>query len=614
MPLPRLAPLPGPAAPRRRALPATALAALVVLAALAAALPTPAGAQQRDTTRADSARRSPDQDTVPDELSLPREVAREVVELFNAPGTLRANGSLEIAEDREVRGDVAVLNGPLTVAGRIAGRVVAVNADVVLRPTARIDGDLLVVGGVIEGREDGFVGGEIRVYRQVLRVREEGDRIAVERGEAGDESWWRRRTRRARSWGELRLVSARTYNRVEGLPILLGPSIRQETDWGRVSFDGYGVYRTVENLHWDSENIGHNVRTEVRLGDRPGVAIGGRLFDVVDGVENWHLTDTEVGLASFFLHRDYRDYFDRHGGAGFLSFVAGEDVELSFGLSDERWATRRVRDPFTLSRNQQDWRANPEVDEGRFHVANATLRIDTRNDEADPWSGWYIVADYERGTGRDVLFASRTLEPTDPAAARGDVIYGRGFLDLRRYNRIAPSAQVNLRLVLGGWLDGDPLPLQRRFSLGGPGTLPGFDFRRTLSDEDVNQCSTEESRAALGVIALCERMVLAQLEYRGDLRFDLNLFDNDEDEDDGMRLGWHTDATWVVFADAGRGWLVGERQGDLQYERGQLPSLGTFRTDLGIGLEFYPLGVYLAKSVSGPSQPANFFVRLRRRF
>src|SRR5215204_2568502 len=108
MPLPRLAPQPGPAAPRRRALPATAFAALVVLAALAAALPTPAGAQQRDTTRADSARRSPDQDTVPDELSLPREVAREVVELFNAPGTLRANGSLEIAEDREVRGDVAV--------------------------------------------------------------------------------------------------------------------------------------------------------------------------------------------------------------------------------------------------------------------------------------------------------------------------------------------------------------------------------------------------------------------------------------------------------------------------------------------------------------------------
>lgn len=589
-----------------------ALAALPLL--LAVALADPAAAQQRDTTaRSDSAARArAAADTALDEMSLPREVAREVVELFNAPGTLRVNGSLEIAADREVSGDVAVLNGPLTIAGHVAGQVVAVNADVVLRPTARIDGDLLVVGGVVEGREDGYVGGDIRVYRQVLRVREEGDRIAVERGGSDDEGWWRRRTRRARNWSDLRLVSARTYNRVEGLPVLLGPSIRQETAWGRLSVDAYGVLRTADNFRWDSENIGHNVRAEVRLGDRPGVAVGGRLFDVVEGMETWQLTDTEVGLASFFLHRDFRDYFNRHGGQGYVSLVAGEDVELRFGLGDERWTSRRSRDPFTLFRNDQGWRANAAADEGRFHVANATLRIDTRNDEDDPWSGWYIVADYERGAGRDVSFALRAL---NASPIRGDVTYGRGFLDLRRYNRIAPTAQVNLRLVLGGWLDGDPLPLQRRFSVGGPGTLPGFDFRRTFGDEDVNQCTTETTRPVLGVVALCERMALAQLEYRGDLRFDINVFDDDEDdEDEGMRIGAHTDATWVLFADAGRGWLVGARQGDLQYERGKLPAPSTFRTDLGIGLEFEPLGVYVAKSVSDAKQPANIFVRLRRRF
>jgi len=610
MPLSCLTPMPVRRAARRpvRAAPAPLPAALALLsAALLLLAAAPARAQQPDTTARAAA------DTVLDELSLPREVSREVVELFNAPGTLRVNGSLDIAADREVQGDVAVLNGPLTVAGRITGRVVAVNADVVLRSTARIDGDLLVVGGVVEGRDEGYVGGDIRVYRQVLRVREEGDRIAVERGGADDDSWWRRRTRRARNWSDLRLVSARTYNRVEGLPILLGPSIRQETSWGRLSFDGYGVFRTADNFRWDSENVGHNVRAEIRAGERPGIAVGGRLFDVVDGVENWQLTDTEVGLASFFLHRDYRDYFNRHGGEGYLSLVAGEDVELRFGLSDERWASRRVRDPFTLFRNKQDWRANPVVDEGRFHVASATLRIDTRNDELDPWSGWYIVADYERGSGRDVLGALQQLAA--PGVPTASVRYGRGFLDLRRYNRIAPSAQVNLRLVLGGWLDGDPLPLQRRFSVGGPGTIPGLDFRRTFGDEDVNQCTTEATRPVLGVIALCDRMALAQVEYRGDLRFDLNVFDDDDDDDDeGMRLGAHTDATWVVFADAGRGWLVGDRQGELQFERDQIPSLGTFRTDLGIGLEFDPLGVYVAKSVSGPRQPANVFVRLRRRF
>jgi len=106
-------------------------------------------------------------------------------------------------------------------------------------------------------------------------------------------------------------------------------------------------------------------------------------------------------------------------------------------------------------------------------------------------------------------------------------------------------------------------------------------------------------------------MALAQAEYRGDLRFDFGGFD---DDDVGIRLGAHSDAVWVVFADAGRGWLVGPRQGTLQYGRGQLPAPGTFRTDVGLGLDFDILGLYVAKAVSDSKEPANFFVRVQRRF
>jgi hypothetical protein len=79
----------------------------------------------------------------------------------------------------------------------------------------------------------------------------------------------------------------------------------------------------------------------------------------------------------------------------------------------------------------------------------------------------------------------------------------------------------------------------------------------------------------------------------------------------------------VVFADAGRGWLVGERgAGDLVYERNAFPSVGTFLSDVGVGIDFGQnptndvagFGLYVAKSLSRPSQPANVFVRVRRRF
>jgi len=64
-------------------------------------------------------------------------------------------------------------------------------------------------------------------------------------------------------------------------------------------------------------------------------------------------------------------------------------------------------------------------------------------------------------------------------------------------------------------LSGDPLPLERRLSIDGPGTIPGFDFR-SVEGIDVGTCS--EVSAPPGRPAQCERVALAQLEYRNDLR------------------------------------------------------------------------------------------------
>jgi hypothetical protein len=71
---------------------------------------------------------------------------------------------------------------------------------------------------------------------------------------------------------------------------------------------------------------------------------------------------------------------------------------------------------------------------------------------------------------------------------------------------------------------------------------------------------------------------------------------------------------WVLFADAGRGWKTGTPDGSLTYDAGIFPPLSTFRSDLGVGLDFAGIGIYAAKSVSTPAEPVNFFVRLRHRF
>ena len=94
------------------------------------------------------------------------------------------------------------------------------------------------------------------------------------------------------------------------------------------------------------------------------------------------------------------------------------------------------------SRQSAGWRPNPVFDQGRMHMWNTTLRVDTRNDNDNPWSGWYVLADIENGRGPIDSYGPRSAPLVAPAP--GPIQYTRAFLDLRRYNRVSPDAQLNL--------------------------------------------------------------------------------------------------------------------------------------------------------------------------
>ena len=96
-----------------------------------------------------------------------------------------------------------------------------------------------------------------------------------------------------------------------------------------------------------------------------------------------------------------------------------------------------------------------------MNLLTVTGQLDTRNDTDRASSGWLLNAEYERGSGNlstiaPTTFGTRTTVP-------GDITYARALLDFRRYNRLAPNTQLNVRMVAGGVLAGDQLPIQRRF-------------------------------------------------------------------------------------------------------------------------------------------------------
>src|SRR5262249_42600704 len=138
------------------------------------------------------------QESGPPTPTLPTDVRRMVVDQWNGANEFRASDRAEIGATSEVRGNVSILRGPLTLAGDVTGTVLMINGDVILQPTARIDGDLIVVGGDVEGLASAHVGGTTRIYRPPLAYREDGDRIVAlnDEGNPTEENWWRRLERR----------------------------------------------------------------------------------------------------------------------------------------------------------------------------------------------------------------------------------------------------------------------------------------------------------------------------------------------------------------------------------------------------------------------------------
>jgi Omp85 superfamily domain len=535
--------------------------------------------------------------------TLTRREREQAQALYNAPATRREKGPFTLLPDSVIDGALAVIGGPVRIAGTIKGALLVLNGDVEFTASARVTGDVAVLGGSVSGTDSA----------QLAAVRVEGDSVvfATDNGvlhlDAPFDEIWRLLGNGEPTVGVgLRLALTRTYNRVEGLPIEYGPRLRYRTRFGTVAADAFGVFRTGSRLSLKDENLGHNVRAELRFGRNEHLSLGGRLYDVVDGVESWQLSDVEVGLAAFLAHTDTRDYFERRGGSAVFGYRDGRAFRAALELSDEQWRPRATLDPFTLWRNNEPWRPNPDFDQARYQRAHIRLSYDTRTDPVRPRSGWWLQGEYEFGIGRHVTYGTELAAPIN-ASAR--VKYGRAMIDLRRYLRLSRSAQLNARVIAAGWLHGDALPLQRRLSVSGPGALSGFTFRESVSSPDRLQCT--QGTALSGTPALCDRIVLVSADYRHDIRWLVDLLGGTR----MVRTDRSGAAGWVLFADAGRGWLEKPRIPRIAVRTGSPTGLNALHANIGAGLELWQGGVYVARALGNPpAQGVEVFVRLFRRF
>jgi outer membrane protein assembly factor BamA len=330
--------------------------------------------------------------------------------------------------------------------------------------------------------------------------------------------------------------------------------------------------------------------------------MSGRVYSQIEPFEDHPLSSSESGWSAFLLQRDYRDYFQRRGVGGAVYVQPHRAWRLEFSMSRDSERSVRITDPWSLFRNSDRWRRNPLIDDGHYFTTGLQVVFDTRNDRDRPTTGWIIRTRFEHSTSDDIapVALPASVRPTPPTG--GGYGTGRLLIDARRYARLTPQLQMNVRLRADGWIEGDRLPVQRRVSLGGPGLLPGFDFRAfTCAPRGFSDAADP---------ALCDRMLATQVEVRTRVGLNLGYRLPDRQGSRGRFIGIE-EADLVIFGDAGKAWLAGSGPGQVPVNR--LPVIKEWEFDAGVGLDAGGFGAYLAKSLS-EEEPVKLVVRLQRRF
>lgn len=527
---------------------------------------------------------------------LPDTAAERIVAFYNSPATTRLGGDAQIGAGTAMRGGVAALGGTLTIDGVVEGDVIVINGDLVMRGLARVSGTVTVTGGETRIAETAHVAGAVHVYREPLRYRqgEEGIAyvpVAEEPGLSAGRDFAFGRT-------DLLVATHGAYNRVEGLPLAVGPRIRfggTHPTTARALI----IARSAVAAELDPNRFGFDLRAEQLVAPAAGVTVGARLYSEIAPIESWGLADLEAALSAFMLRYDHRDYYEREGWSVYARLARpGSSYGAELEYRDEEHAARAPADPLTLFHRDRPWRPQPGIAEGALRTLGARFSYDTRNEPRDPSTGWLIRIDAEQGLGGS-LVNEAAWDPELLAVlsrpARTD--FRSVVLDVRRYARLSPYARLGVRVLGAASADVRALPPQRQHALGGEGSLPGY----RLFEFD---CGARERTVPLRGDPFhpyygCDQLALVQLEYQAGFPFARRIA-----ESIGIAGTFGQLVRWVAFFDAGRAWTEpGARDGRSGGD-------DDFAADAGLGLRLGPLGAYWAVPLTGSGHGFNFFIRL----
>jgi hypothetical protein len=265
------------------------------------------------------------------------------------------------------------------------------------------------------------------------------------------------------------------FSPVDGFSPAVGvtATIFDQNRFNHTLIDAYGSYK------FGREDPGYGAGLERPLFGAPKLYLGGEVHDITASDDMWRISTAEQTLVSLGFKNSFRDYYRRRGGSVFGVLQTGPNNEFTVMTRWDRHEPLENSTDFSLFRGDEAYRANPLVEDERVNAWIVGYTFDTR-----PMTGAGEQRTYQRHLRENPYgFGLRQqpglrLEWTSELAGRGlggDAHFDRHILSLRGYLPFGGRQLLTARAILAG-SDGD-LPIERRLSLGGIGSVHGYRFK-----------------------------------------------------------------------------------------------------------------------------------------
>lgn len=404
-------------------------------------------------------------------------------------------GRSEIAADDTLTGSVVQVGGSLVVAGTVTGDVTGIDAEVFVRPGARVEGRLTVLAGAYYGTTMAdLANAPVWLRDEPLRVvRAAPDRARIEHQVRGLGFPFEPKG--------LNGVTVDDYNGVDGFSFGLVAGLKHLPGQPETELAGGPVFRT------NRDEVGYRIAGLREFRGTGGLTVGGSVYSVTASPQSWHRGTFSNALASLFLADDDKTWYEREGYSLWVERpFRYETVTVRARWRDDDFGILESETPFSFFGDDDDWRENPAIDDGEGRALGVEATWDRRDDPDLPRSGWWVTGRYDHwGFGGDFEFDF----------AQADA---RAYLPVPGGDRSFAS----FRAVGGGRLgDPDTLAPQFWYRLGGGSTLPGYDSLEPILTGDRMAFATVTFHHGIPTTSkLMDRLYLVALATVGDAWFE----------------------------------------------------------------------------------------------